>query len=83
MSTHKHIEDRAQSQGGFLRSRGGLVLLGFFAIVGVLLFTEHRAHVLGALLYLPLLLCPLMHLFMHGGHGHGIHGQHNGERRGS
>ena len=40
-------------------------------IAGVLLFTEHRAHVLGALVFLPLLLCPLMHLFMHGGHGHG------------
>jgi hypothetical protein len=64
-------------------SRAGLVLLGFLAIVGVLLFTEHRAHVLGALLYLPLLLCPLMHLFMHGGHGHRGHGQHDGERRGS
>ena len=25
--------------------------------------------VLGALIYLPLLICPLMHIFMHGGHG--------------
>jgi hypothetical protein len=66
MSMHKDIE----SQGSFLSSRSGLVLLAFLAIAGILLFTEHRAHVLGALLYLPL-LCPLMHLFMHGGHGHG------------
>jgi hypothetical protein len=35
----------------------------------VLLFTEHRAHVLGALIWLPLILCPLMHMFMHGRHG--------------
>ncbi len=73
MSTHDNTGDTDQSQGGFLTSRAGLVLLGFLAIVGVLLFTEHRAHVLGALLYLPLLVCPLMHLFMHRGHGHEGH----------
>ena len=57
-------------------SRAGLVLLGFLVIAGALLFTEHRAHVLGALIWLPLLLCPLMHIFMHGGHGgHGGHGR--------
>ncbi|WP_454618790.1 DUF2933 domain-containing protein [Bradyrhizobium cenepequi] len=50
--------------------RAGIVFLGFAVIAGALLFTEHRAHVLGALVWLPLLACPLMHLFMHGGHGH-------------
>jgi len=35
------------------------------------LWMEHRAHLLGVLVWLPLLLCPLMHLFMH--HGHGDH----------
>jgi hypothetical protein len=34
------------------------------------------------LVWLPLLACPLMHLFMHGGHGHGGH-QHDGDRRSS
>ncbi|OIQ83226.1 hypothetical protein GALL_349700 [mine drainage metagenome] len=53
-------------------SRGQWVFYGFLAIAGFLLFTEHRAHVLGILPYLLLLACPLMHLFMH--HGHGIHG---------
>jgi Protein of unknown function (DUF2933) len=71
MSMHEDAGHRIESQGSFLSSRSGLVLLAFLAIAGTLLFTEHRAHVLGALLYLPLLLCPLMHLFMHGGHGHG------------
>jgi hypothetical protein len=52
-----------------------LALVGFAVIAGVLLFAEHRAHVLGALIWLPLLLCPLMHMFMHGGHrGHGDRG---------
>ena len=35
------------------------------------LWTEHQAHILSALSYLILLLCPLMHLFMH--HDHGGH----------
>jgi hypothetical protein len=55
-------------------SRGQWVFYGFLIAVGFLLFTEHRAHVLGILPYLFLLACPLMHLFMH--HGHGGHG-HN------
>jgi peptidoglycan/LPS O-acetylase OafA/YrhL len=50
--------------------KAGLVLMGFLAIAGALAFTEHRAHVLGLLVWLPLLACPLMHFFMHGGHGH-------------
>lgn len=29
------------------------------------------------LVYGALLLCPLMHLFMHGSHGHGSHGEHH------
>lgn len=50
---------------------GQWVFYGFLAIAGFLLFTEHRAHLLGILPYLILLACPLMHLFMH--HGHGGH----------
>ena len=53
-----------------------LLVLLFFAIVGgFLLSAEHRAHTLGILPFLLiLLLCPLMHIFMHGGHGgHGGH----------
>lgn len=64
-----------QSGGGLLRSRAGVVLIGFLLIGGVLLFTEHRAHVLGLLVWLPVLACPLMHIFMHGGHGG--HGRSN------
>jgi hypothetical protein len=57
-----------------MKSRVGLVLVGFLVIAAALLFTEHQAHVLGLLIWLPLLACPLMHLFMHGGHSH--HGGH-------
>ena len=38
---------------------------------GYFLAIEHRAHLLGALPYVLLLVCPLMHMFMHRGHGHG------------
>ena len=58
------------------RSRAGLALLGFLLIAGVFLLTEHRAHTLGFLPYGLLLLCPLLHLFMHGGHGGSNHGGH-------
>lgn len=53
------------------RRPASLVLCGFLALAGFLLITEHGAHVFGALPYLLLLACPLMHLFMHRGHRHG------------
>jgi len=78
---HSHHQEHAQEEGSFLKSRGGLVLIGFLIIAGALLFTEHRAHVLGLLIWLPLLACPLMHVFMHGGHcHHGAGGQQNNQR---
>lgn len=51
------------------------ILLVFLAMAAFYLFTEHRAHLFGALPFLLLLACPLMHLFMH--HGHGAHGGHD------
>lgn len=54
-------------------SRGKLVFYSFLIFAGLLLATEHRAHLLGILPYLILLACPLMHLFMHHGHGHDEH----------
>lgn len=61
--------------------RSNWVLIGFLAIGGFFLVTEHRAHLLPFLGYLPFLLllaCPLMHLFHHGGHGG--HGDRRGDR---
>ncbi|WP_262031618.1 DUF2933 domain-containing protein [Microvirga sp. Mcv34] len=45
------------------------------AALGIYLFATHTGHILAALPYLLLLACPLMHLFMHRGHGH-----HHGKR---
>ena len=49
----------------------------FLVIAAFFLWTEHRAHLLGALPYLILLACPFIHLFMHRHHGtHGSVGPH-------
>jgi hypothetical protein len=61
----------------WLRSTPGQVFLMFLAIAAVFLVTEHTAHVLGVLPYALLFLCPLLHLFMHSGHGHSGHTQAN------
>lgn len=61
----------------WLRSRTGIALLIFLAIAAFFLITEHTAHFFGLLPYVLLLLCPLLHLFMHGGHaGHEDHARH-------
>ena len=70
-----------RSTGGWLRSRSGIALLAFLGIAAFFLITEHTAHVFGLLPFALLLLCPLMHLFMHGGHGGGHGGQTSDDDR--
>jgi len=41
------------------------------------LLRDHWGHALGALPYLLFLTCPLMHLFMHHGHGEHQPGSHD------
>ena len=68
----------------WLRSRAGLTLMAFLAIAAFFLITEHTAHLFGVLPYVLLLLCPLLHLFMHRGHGdHANHADHitDGEKK--
>lgn len=60
----------------------GLAALGLIGAVLFFLLSEHRAHVIYVLPYLILLLCPLMHMFMHRGHnGHGAHLDSNGKNK--
>ena len=64
------MTNKQQSQtSAWLRSRTGLVLLAFLGIAAFFIVTEHRAHLFGVLPFLLLLLCPLLHWLMHGGHG--------------
>lgn len=76
--------DHDQGPAPFWRTRFGIGLLVLGAVAGYFLLTEHLAHLAGALPYLFLLACPLMHVFMHhghhgGGHSHGDHGDHGGQ----
>ena len=58
MSTHEHARHRSRSRRVFI----------LFALIALFfLVSEHRAHWCGALPYLLLLACPLLHLL----HGHG------------
>lgn len=59
------------------RSRTGIALIGLALIGAFYVLREHFGHALGALPYVILLACPLMHFFMHHGHRHG----HDAEKR--
>ena len=65
---HESIPPGAQPPG-FRSSRYAIGLLVLGAIATYFLLSEHRAHFIGALPFLLLLACPLMHFFMHRGHG--------------
>ena len=60
--------------------RARWVFWAFAAIAAVFLVKEHGAHLLGALPWLLIAACPLLHMSMHGGHGG--HGAHRDSRRG-
>lgn len=66
------IDDRHQvDRSGWSRSRW--VPIAFIGIAAYFLAAEHKAYVTGWLasygIWLLLLACPLLHLFMHSGHG--------------
>lgn len=62
------------------RPKGIAILIGLAAL-GVYLIVWHQQHVLGALPFLFILLCPLMHFFMHGGHGHHADSKNDGQNK--
>jgi hypothetical protein len=73
------MPDHAEHNGNAWSSRAKWAFAVFAIIGAFFLLAEHRAHVLAFLPWLILLACPLMHKFMHGGHGgHGCdHGGGN------
>jgi hypothetical protein len=69
-----------EPEGGRIAKSFKWVLCGLLVVAAFFLFTEHRAHLFGILPYLLLLSCPLMHVFMH--HGHGGHRHHDSREQG-
>jgi uncharacterized membrane protein len=65
-----------------MKDRSWIVLIGFLAAATYFLWEQHRVHILGVLPLAILLLCPILHLFMHRGHaGHEGHGSGRGAPR--
>ncbi len=75
MQSHDHAAQRATPPTATETSHRSRWVFGGFSLLAILLLAfEHRMHLSGLIGWLPyliLLACPLMHLFMHGGHGHG------------
>lgn len=72
MAHAHHHEGRSGNGNGiqnWLLSRTGIATIVALSVLGFLVYTGHSAHLLGLLPYLLILACPLMHIFMHGGHG--------------
>ena len=76
-TTHSDHAPGARSQRGAALP---WVFFAFLLVAGFFFFTEHRAHLLGALPFVLLALCPLMHLFHRGHGGHGSHQGHGTAR---
>lgn len=74
---HNHIDHA--SHASFWKSgySVAMLIIGSFGLY--FLMTRHFAHVVDALPYLLLLACPLMHVFMH--HGHGGHAGHGSDEK--
>lgn len=81
-NTHadRHSPEQAPKASGltFWRTPQGLAAIALIGAALYFLLTEHRAHVIAALPWLILLICPVLHLVMHRGHGHGQHRDHSG-----
>lgn len=70
----RHIPDfehKPEQKKQWWRSREGVALLLVLGFALVYLVTEHTSHLSSYLPWLILLACPLMHVFMHHGKGHG------------
>ena len=70
----------AQQQSFWFTTKG-MAAIGLIGAVSYFLLVEHREHLFLYLPFLILLLCPLMHFFMHRGHGGAGHdaNQHGDE----
>lgn len=64
--------DHGHREAGAGHRRSRWALIAFLGIAAYFLIAEHKAHLSPYLQYWPyilLLACPLLHVFVHGGHG--------------
>lgn len=76
-----------QARPSFWKSPFGVIATIVAVAASVYLYVAHKDHLLALLPFAFLAACPLMHVFMHRGHGHGGHShggspQDHGSRRG-
>jgi hypothetical protein len=62
-----------QTSPSFWKTPIGIVATLAAVSASIYLYLVHKNHLLALLPYLFLAACPLMHMFMHRGHGHGGH----------
>lgn len=79
MSGHDHHANGhgQDADERFWRTPAGIAFTVFATVAALYLLFEHWLHLLGALPWLLLLLCPVMHVFLHKGH-HGPGGGQGG-----
>lgn len=63
--------DQQHARPSFWKTPFGVVEILVAVSASVYLYLVHKDHVLALLPYAFLAACPLMHMFMHRGHGHG------------
>ena len=73
--------EQQHAHPSFWKSPFGIVATLAAIAASVYLYVVHKDHILALLPYAILAACPLMHMFMHRGHGHGGH-SHGGSRDG-
>lgn len=74
--------EQQRATSSFWKSPFGIVSTLLAVLASVYLYLSHKDHVLALLPYAFLAACPLMHMFMHRGHGHGGHPRHQDGKRG-
>jgi hypothetical protein len=76
-----HTKSAPSGFRALMRSPSGAAILALVSAAVIYALVAHTAHVISLLPYAIFLLCPLMHLFMMGGHGgHGGGGNDQGHR---
>lgn len=69
------MEDAQHQHPFFWKTPLGIGASLLAVVVSLYLYLTHKDHVVAALPFLLLAVCPLMHVFMHRGHGGHSHGR--------